>query len=67
MTKRVRIENADTSNYRVLVEIWQRGLTDGSEDTLVMAKTLEYPTHMTGDEVYLTSDRYIVIRELSPV
>lgn len=62
MTKRVRIENADTSNYKVLVEIWEQGF-DGVPDSLVRAIELNYPTAMTDENVYLTSTRYIVVRE----
>ncbi len=71
MTKKVRIENADTSNYKVVVEIWDKGtqLPDGfggfnqAPDKLVKTINLDFPTAMTGDDVYLTSTRYIVVKE----
>lgn len=62
MTKKVRIENADTASYKVIVEIWDKG-ANGVPDTLAKTINLDYPTAMTGDDVYLTSTRYIVVKE----
>lgn len=62
MTKRVRIENADMSPYKVVVQVWDKGF-DGQPDTLASERTLHNPTDMTGDDVYLTSTRYIVVKE----
>jgi len=47
MTKRVRIENADTSAYKVVVQIWDKGYPEGAPDTLVKEIKLDYPTSMT--------------------
>ena len=63
MTKRVRIENGDTSNYKVVVEIWDKGYPEGESDKLVKTINLDYPTAMTGDDCYLTSTRYMVVKE----
>lgn len=71
MTKKVRIENADTSDYKVVVQVWDKSYPvqqdDGSfitsPDTLVKEIKLDYPTSMTGDDVYLTSSRYLVVKE----
>ena len=63
MTKQVRIENADTAPYRVLVQIWDKG-ADGAPDILSKEVTLGHPTAMTGGDVYLTSTRYLVVKEL---
>ena len=63
MTKRVRIENADTSNYKVVVEIWDKGYPEGEPDKLAKTINLDFPTAMTGDDCYLTSTRYMVIKE----
>ena len=60
MTKIVRIENADTSDYKVIVNVWEKTETG---DVLVKTVELGYPTAMTGADVYLTSSRYIEIRE----
>lgn len=62
MTKRVRIENADTSKYKVIVEIWDKG-RDGQPDTLAETKRLDYPTAMTDEHVCITSTRYLVVKE----
>lgn len=62
MTKKVRIENADPSNYKVIVEVWDKG-QEGQPDRLAFTRELSYPTAMTGDDVYVTSNRYIVVKE----
>lgn len=63
MTKKVRIENADTSNFKVVVQVWDKGYPEGEPDTLVKEINLDYPTQITGDDVYLTSTRYLVVKE----
>ena len=63
MTKKVRIENGDTSSYKVVVEVWDKGYPAGNPDTLVKTINLDYPTAMTGDDCYLTSTRYMVVKE----
>lgn len=63
MTKRVRIENADTSNHKVVVEIWDKGYPEGEPDKLAKTINLDFPTAMTGDDCYLTSTRYMVVKE----
>ncbi len=67
MTKKVRIENADTADYKVIVQIWDKGPLGPNDtptpDTLAKEIRLDYPTAMTGDDVYLTSTRYIVVKE----
>jgi hypothetical protein len=62
MTKKVRIENADTAQYGVVVEVWDKGV-DGAPDKLVKVIELPHPTAMTGDDVYLTDTRYLVVKE----
>lgn len=71
MTKRVRIENADTANYKVVVQVWDKGaqMPDGlggfnqASDTMAQEITLHNPCDMTDVSVYLTSTRYLVIKE----
>jgi len=63
MTKRVRIENADNSNYKVLVQVWDKGM-NGQADQLAFEHVLGCPTAMTDDSVYITSSRYLVVKEL---
>lgn len=63
MTKHVRIENADTSDYKVLVQVWDKG-GEGQPDTLVREVLLQYPTAMTSEhDVYITGTRYLVVKE----
>lgn len=63
MTKLVRIENADTSNYKVHVEVWDKGYPEGEPDKLHKVIELNHPTAMTGMDCYLTSTRYLVVKE----
>lgn len=63
MTKTVRIENADQAPYKVLVEIWDKGYPEGEPDKLARTVELGHPTAMTDSGVYLTSTRYLVVKE----
>lgn len=62
MTKTIRVENADTSDWKVNVEVW-----DETANGPVLVKTvyLDHPTAMTQD-LYITSTRYLVIKEFGP-
>lgn len=62
MTKRVRIEDADTNPFKVLVQTWDKG-QNGEPDTLAKEEYLNCPCSMTGDNTYITSTRYLVIKE----
>lgn len=59
MTKQVRIENADNSDHKLVVEVWARSAT--GHDVLVETKSAAYPTAMV--EAYVWKDRYLVVRE----
>ncbi len=66
MTKNVRIENADTSTFKVVVDVqerkWDFDLNKLQDEwTTVETVTLSYPTQMT--EKFLTSTRRFIIRE----
>jgi hypothetical protein len=73
MTKNVRIENADSANYKVLVQVWDKGaqMPDGlgglnqAPDTLVQEVVLHNPCDMTSG-LYITNTRYLVIKEAAP-
>jgi len=67
MTKNVRVENADTSDYKVVVQVWDKGYPEGAPDTLAKEVRLDYPADMTGNDVYLTSTRYLVVKEVPQV
>lgn len=61
MTKLVRIENADTTPYKVVVEVWDKGI-DGAPDKFVQEHHLDYPTAISSG-LYLTSTRYLIVKE----
>lgn len=63
MTKLVRIENADTSDFKVVVEVWDIGYPEGEPDKLSHTINLDYPCQVTGLDCYLTSTRYLVVKE----
>jgi len=60
MTKMVRIENADTSTYKIDVEVWQVGV-DGKEDTLTNTHKLDSPTSLIS--VGIHSHQYLKVKE----
>lgn len=62
MTKAVRIENADSSNYKVRVRTFDKG-RNGAPDTLVSEQILSHPCAMTDASTYIHSGRYIVVDE----
>lgn len=62
MTKAVRIENADTATYKVLVQSWEKGYPEGEPDVLVSEQILHNPCDITHG-LYLTNTRYIVVKE----
>lgn len=61
MTKTVRIENADTSPFKVVVEVWDKGYPEGEPDKLVDTMVLAHPTNMVNP--YITSTRYLIVKE----
>ncbi len=63
MTKRVRVENADTSSFKVVVQVWDKGYPEGQPDVLVHEIQLSNPCDMTQPELYITSTRYLVVKE----
>lgn len=62
MTKHVRVENADTSDHEVVVEVWEKGAA-GEPDKMVDTVFLKYPTEMATRAIWGT--RYLVVREVS--
>lgn len=66
MTKHIRVENACGSNFKVTVEIWDKG-QNGAPDKLAKEIKLDHPTAMTpANECFITSTRYLVVRERAP-
>ena len=67
MTKKVRIENADTNtSVGLVIEVYDKSAIEGQADSLAQTIELMHPTMMTGNsapEIYLHSGRYAVIKE----
>lgn len=61
MTKQIRVENADTSSFKVKVEVWDKGYPEGQPDRLDRTIDLNHPTQLA--EVCITSTRYLVVKE----
>lgn len=60
MTKKVRIENADTSDHKVVVQTWNKG-RNGEPDTMTKEERADYPTAMVEGLIY--KEQYLVITE----
>lgn len=63
MTKVVRVENADTSTFKVLVQVWEKSSSAGSPDILVREVALNNPCDITDSSVYITGTRYLIVKE----
>jgi len=59
MTKAIRIENADTSDWEVVVQVWN--IHQEGPDALVNEYILKYPTAML--EEYIHGTQYLIIKE----
>ena len=60
MTKKVRIENADTSDHKVVIQTWNEG-QNGEEDIMIKEERADYPTAMI--EGLIFKEQYLVIIE----
>lgn len=60
MTKKIRIENADGSDHRVVVQTWQKGV-DGAPDVLLKEEPLRNPTDMLDGWVW--QGQYLIVVE----
>lgn len=68
MTKKVRIENADSAGFKVVVQVFDKSSAEGVPDTLAKEINLNNPgdiTDMFDPYLYITSHRYIVVKEAS--
>lgn len=61
MTKLVRVENADTSDHKLVVETWAVGRS-GAEDVLIKTERLDFPTAMLTGTVW--AEQYLKIKEV---
>lgn len=60
MTKSVRIENADTSDHDVVVEVWLES-ADGSD---VMERSVQLPNSTPPAEFTIYKGKYLIVREV---
>jgi hypothetical protein len=65
MTKCVRVENADTSNHPIVVQVVDTN-HDGST-TVVQEHFLNDPTAMTPPNLCIWKGRFLVVKEYEPV
>ena len=61
MTKKVRIENADTSDHKLIVQTWQK--VEGGADQLVSEQELNNPTDICDGMVW--AEQYLVVKEVA--
>jgi len=62
MTKKVRIENADTSSHKLVVQVWQMQ-ADGEPHVMTAEHAINGPTDMVEAYVY-GAGQYLVVREV---
>lgn len=62
MTKTIRVENADSSNYKVSVEVWDLMTIDGVE-TPVLASVVELNNPAQLLEQTIWHNRYLIVKE----
>lgn len=61
MTKKVRIENADLSTHKIVVQTWIKG-ADGEPDTLKEERELNSPADL--GEFWVWQQQYIIVKEI---
>lgn len=61
MTKAIRIENADTSDHKVVIEVWHEG-HEGEPHIFERRIDLSMPTQQITEYVY--KGKYLIIREV---
>lgn len=61
MTKRVRIENADTSDHRLAVEVWA---ADGDGKPVQIMRTIEMGGPTEQVEEYVHAGQVLVVKEI---
>lgn len=60
MTKKVRVENADNSSYKVVVQTWAKG-QNGEPDKLLKEERATNPCDMV--EGWIWTSQYLVVKE----
>lgn len=62
MTKLIRIENADTSDHKIVVEIYEKSQNGDPVDVLVKTITLNTPTQLIQEHIW--QGRYLLVKEV---
>lgn len=63
MTKKVRIEDADTAGFKIVVQTWDKSYLEGTPDIMVSETPFYGPTDLR--DFYITSSRYLVVKEVA--
>lgn len=61
MTKAIRVENADMSNHKVMVQVWEKPI-DGGHAKMVIEYPLNQPTAMIEQTIW--KNHFLVIKEI---
>ena len=61
MTKAIRVENADNSNHKVMVQVWEKG-PDGGLAKMIEEHPLDNPTAMIEKTIW--KNHFLVIKEV---
>ena len=64
MTKKIRIENADTSNHKVKVIVQRKNPAGEWEDVAAEATDLSTPTQLA--EKYIHQQQRLIVEEVAP-
>ena len=63
MSTNLRIEKTGNSTTPIIIEIWERSISDGVPDAMITELALTSLSAITGPDVFLTKTRYRVVRE----
>ena len=61
MTKAIRVENADNSDHKVTVQVWEKG-PEGGHAKMIKEFPLNYPTAMLEQTIW--KNHFLVIKEV---
>jgi len=61
MTKAIRVENADTSDHKVMVQVWEKG-ADDKHAKMVKEYPLNNPTAIIEQTIW--KNHFLVIKEI---
>ena len=61
MTKAIRVENADNSDHKVMVQVWEKS-SDGEHAKMIKEYPLDSPTQMIEQTIW--KNHFLVIKEV---